>query len=79
MRRWSKPEWLVNQEENAVERGFAMVRNHGPGRNFLKLTWRSPKVTDQEGKDSIFRLKDSETGREYYLDAEELRFWMKYV
>lgn len=80
-RKWSKPPWTERQEYQALKRGFAYVKNHKPqSPSFLKLTFRSfYKVEDEESKDLIFRLKDEESGKEYYLDAEEVRYWLRNV
>lgn len=78
MRKWTPPAQVGDQAELAPSRGFAYIREKRTGRMW-KLIWRNAfQVKTQEDKDIIVRLegKDGET---FYFDAEELRYWLKYV
>lgn len=76
---WRVPQWIKDQyDSGAVQRGYAMVKNHGGRPGFVKLIWRdSYKVEGREGKDMIVTMEID--GKKYQFDSQELMYWIKYV
>lgn len=79
MRTWRKPEWIEEQEQSgALERGYAQIQDKRT-RKWLKLTWRNTyQVRTQEDRDVVIRL-EAPDGETFYLDAEELRYWLRHA
>lgn len=82
MRTWKIHPWMTDQEDEALAAGFSRIRNYagsGNGPQWLKVKWGKTYGVDKEQKDSMFRLKDTENGREYVIDKEELLHWLRWV